>query len=126
MVDNRGGRILERGGESRPIELQKSFPMVLMADSINAYDQIGKKSRADCIPTHPTCRTGSVPQVLNLRDAFHICQFSIEREQITCPIKCSSSFFRIIVSVGTLDETFSGKGRRKVENLDFRTNNREN
>ena len=33
LVDNRGWRIIERGGESRAVELRKSVPMVLMADN---------------------------------------------------------------------------------------------
>ena len=35
LVDNRGWRIIERGGESRATELRKSVPMVLMADNQN-------------------------------------------------------------------------------------------
>ena len=30
---NRGWRIIKRGGESRAVDLQKSVPMVLMADN---------------------------------------------------------------------------------------------
>ena len=44
LADNRGWRIIERGGESRVIELLKSVPMVLMADS-----ESGEYSRVECI-----------------------------------------------------------------------------
>ena len=33
MADNRGWRIIERGGESRAIVLRKSVPLLLMTDT---------------------------------------------------------------------------------------------